>query len=172
MFQTGRRTIFEVCRPHCGHRIEMLDVQEEGVVKGIKVYCRTCATTLLAQETEDYDILTEIATRKSRRVGAMNYEQWESNFFSGVDMNCECGDCGDCMAQNYEGSELSEFYRDYLSGFDAPEPTPRHVDPWDTGQTPVRPVAPATPQNRDWNESRPEVPESQGWDAPDTGWST
>ena len=175
MFDTGRRTIFDVCRPHTGHSISMLEIQEEGVVKGIKVYCNTCRQPLIIQETDDYDIRKEIATRKSSRLSGMSYDQWENQFYRELiaehDAECDCGSWDGCENfQNYEGSELSEFYNDYLNTL-AP-PTPRQPEPWDTGQEPVTPVAPPSEQGRNWQETQPVVPESAGWEQDDTGWTT
>ena len=138
MFETGRRSIFDVCRPHCGHSIEMQEIQEEGVVKGIKVYCRTCSTSLLSQESQDYAITEEINRRKASRLSAMSFDQWQNQFYRELIVNhdqvCDCQEWDGCPEmQNYEGTELTQFYEEYLqgltpapapSGWEAPEPTP------------------------------------------------
>jgi hypothetical protein len=151
-FQTGRRSIFDVCKNHIGHGIDMLDIQEEGVVKGIRIYCRPCQMSLLVQESDNFAIREAISKNKAIRVGGMSYEQWESEqtdeFFDG-----------------YESSEFDELYNDYLNTLVvAPAPEPQGwVDEggWDTGQSAT---PQSSPQGRDWQSSQPTIPESQGWE--------
>lgn len=138
MFRTGSRSIFDVSKDHIGHSIDLLPIEEEGVTKGIKFYCRTCNEVLLQQITESWDITSEISRRKSVRVGALNYDQWFNTVFvprqtRWHDEECDCGDPLDCETNidyHYEGSELEEFYEDYLRTF-TPAPT-RQSNGWDT----------------------------------------
>ena len=119
MFYTGRRSIFDVCQGHIGHSIEMLPVEEEGVVKGIKVYCRTCSEPLIIQETEDWSVREEIERRKAARLNAMSYDEWECGFYRELqeehDAECDCGEMDGCeFSPQYESTELSQFYNEYL----------------------------------------------------------
>lgn len=124
MFDTGRRTIFDVSVEHIGHAIEILPIEREGLTVGIKYYCRTCSQTLLQQETENYQVHEETVDRKARRLGAKPFEQWQEDF----DRECFEAD------GEYAGYECSEWASEYARYVDSFERQPERQG-WDSQST-------------------------------------
>lgn len=141
MFQTGSRTIFDVSKDHIGHSIEILPIEEEGIVKGVKYYCRTCSMVLLQQETHDWAVREQIQIRKQNRVGALDYDSWFNQVFiprisPSHDAECDCGvpyDCESLIDFRWDGVEIEDEYEQYLRSFDRPVQA-QSARVWDVGQ--------------------------------------
>ena len=132
-------TQFEKLSAHLGHDIQFVPYLDEQVVIGVDCVCRTCNTRIFLSTTTDYRTLEHVRNNRAARLDAMPFAAWANQFEVQNEqerlVECFCDtDPDGCTCQTdfaYEGSEVEEFYQDYLKTLQPPvPPAPASAGQW------------------------------------------